>query len=114
MSPVKLRCASSNALELLKVITKRKTLRPQYFWPLFNRMFAENGEAPADSQTISLFVLPKIRTTLKDCRTSIKILNNHGVTMAVVTALYNLLFKRRFVDAQQIVQTYSTKLEATN
>lgn len=124
---VALRHESEDALSYLKELATVEELRPHYFWPLFIREFKSNGESgilqivkemsdlkvTPDYETIANYILAKIPITLTNVRMGIKELEDRGAKMAHLMSpvISHLIYQNRLKDAQDIFETYSTKIK---
>lgn len=125
---VALRHDSENALSYLKELATIEELRPHYFWPLFLRDFKTNGESGVlqvvkemydlkvtpDYETVVNYMLAKIPITLSNVRNGIKELEDRGAKMAhlMPPLVSHLIYQNRLRDAQDLVETYSTKIKS--
>uniref|UniRef100_A0A1B0CPV6 Putative leucine-rich ppr motif-containing protein n=1 Tax=Lutzomyia longipalpis TaxID=7200 RepID=A0A1B0CPV6_LUTLO len=123
---IALRRSSPVAVDLLQELSLKEELKPHYFWPLIIRAHEAGGEqailnvahqmsklgAPPDSETINLYILPRLTITLKNVTNAIKILEDCGIKMSqLLTPLAShLLIQRRFQETFDIVKMYQTKV----
>ncbi|XP_059619748.1 leucine-rich PPR motif-containing protein, mitochondrial [Phlebotomus argentipes] len=123
---ISLRRSSPMSLDLLQELSHNEELKPHYFWPLIIRNFTIMGEqgildvmtemsklgVPPDSETINLYVLPRLSIILKHPVSAIKLMEDCGVRMSqLLTPLAsNLLMQKRFQETYDIVSLYQAKV----
>ncbi|XP_055699984.1 leucine-rich PPR motif-containing protein, mitochondrial [Phlebotomus papatasi] len=120
------RRASPVALQLLEELSHSEELKPHFFWPLIIRGFENGGEqgilnvlsqmsklgVNPDSDTLNLYILPRLTIILKSPGKAVKILEDCGVKMSqLLTPLAShLLIQKRFEETFDIVKTYQAKI----
>ncbi|XP_055613471.1 leucine-rich PPR motif-containing protein, mitochondrial [Uranotaenia lowii] len=124
-------CAAKHNIDiyppLLVNLRKQEDLRPHYFWPLIVQNFNRNGEAGVldvlklmqqtktelDSETLTVFVLPKLSVSLKDTRLALKQLTDRGVKINTLMTPFvsHMLYQNRFKDVSQVVKLYPARLD---
>lgn len=121
-----LRRHSPHSMDLLRFLGTFEPLKAHYFWSLFIAEFQSNGEqgvidlivemkslnVDLDTDTVSIYVLPRLPLILKDIKSGIQIITEAGIKMSALSSplLLQLLTGERYDDFNLVLNTYSSKV----